>query len=211
MEVSVIPKRLFSIVLPSLLCMAVASTSAAEGTGDFVPLFDGKTTEGWIKPFDWGEAWVKDGTIHLKGDKKFFLVTEKTYKNFELEAEVFCPEGGNSGIQFRCHYEPNKLWGYQAEVDTKPRQWSGGIYDEGRRGWLVKLEGQPEKQAAFKNGEWNKYRILAEGDHIQVWVNEIQTTDFHDSEDAEGHVAIQHHGEDGLVYQFRNLRIREIN
>lgn len=180
---------------------------AAEEEG-FTPLFDGKTTDGWIKPYDWGKVWVENGLIHLQGDRKFFLVTEKTYRDFVLKAEVNVPVGGNSGIQFRCHYKQNKLWGYQAEVDTSARKWAGGLYDEGRRGWLAPLKDKPEAQAAFKNGQWNRYRIEAVGDHLEIWVNDVQTTDIHDSQDAEGHIALQHHGEKGKIYQFRNVEIK---
>jgi len=188
------------------LCLTFAVSNAQEG--GFVELFDGKTTTGWTKPYDWGDVKVEGGQIHLTGAKKFFLVTEKTYRNFVLEGEVFCPVGGNSGFQFRCHYMPNKLWGYQAEVDTSDRKWAGGLYDEGRRAWLVDLKNKPEAQAAFKNGEWNRYRIEAVGDHLKIFVNGVQTVDFHDSMDAEGHIAIQHHGEKGLTYKFRNLRVK---
>jgi hypothetical protein len=199
-SVAIILTALCGVVIPS-------SVSAEDG---FKPLFDGKTTEGWLKPYDWGDVAVVDGEIHLTGQKKFFLVTEKTYGNFVLEGEVFCPKGGNSGFQFRCHYTKNKLWGYQAEVDTSDRKWAGGLYDEGRRAWLVNLKDKPEAQAAFKNGEWNKYRVEAVGDHLKIFVNGVQTVDFHDKEDATGHIALQHHGEKGLTYKFRNVQIKEL-
>jgi len=191
------------------LLVAACPFATAEEEG-LVPMFDGKTTDGWTNPYEWGKVSVDDGVIVLEGNPKFFLVTEKTYKDFIIEVEVNVPVGGNSGVQFRCHYKKNKLWGYQAEVDTSARKWAGGLYDEGRRGWLNPLKDKPEAQAAFKNGQWNKYRIEAVGDHLQIWVNGIQTTDFHDAEDTEGHIALQHHGEKGKVYRFRNARIKEL-
>jgi hypothetical protein len=191
-----------------LACLTLHTEARAED--GFKPLFDGKSTNGWTKPYDWGDVAIVDGEIQLTGNKKFFLVTEKTYKNFILEGEVLCPEGGNSGFQFRCHYTKNKLWGYQAEVDTSGRKWAGGLYDEGRRAWLVNLKDKPEAQAAFKNGTWNKYRVEANGDHLKIFVNGVQTVDFHDKEDAEGHIALQHHGEKGLTYKFRNVQIKEL-
>jgi hypothetical protein len=198
------------IQLGFLFAIAVCVSINVRAADEMKPLFDGKGTTGWTKPYDWGDVAVVDGEIQLTANKKFFLVTEKTYKNFILEGEVFCPKGGNSGFQFRCHFSKNKLWGYQAEVDTSDRKWAGGLYDEGRRGWLVNLKDKPEAQAAFKNGEWNKYRVEAKGDHIKIFVNGIQTVDFHDSMDADGHIAIQHHGEKGLTYKFRNIKIQEL-
>jgi hypothetical protein len=183
-------------------------------------LFDGKTLAGWTNPYDHGEAKVVDGEIHLVSNDKFFLVTRETYSDFIFEGEVKLPEGkSNSGFMFRCHIEPNKVFGYQAEVDDSDRAWSGGLYDEGRRGWLhpQKPNDSPSADAfrektkdSFKRYGWNKYRIKAEGDHLQIWVNGVLCTDYTDDMDAEGHIGIQHHGEDGQVYRFRNLRIKEL-
>lgn len=166
----------------------------------------------WTKPFSWGSYTVEDGVVSLQGDQKWFLVSEETYGDFILEADVFVPDGGNSGIQFRAHYEPNRLWGYQAEVDPSERAWSGGLYDEGRRGWLHTLEDDHYTAAreAFRNGEWNHYRIKAEGPRIEIWVNDVKTTDTYDTADQSGHIALQHHGEDGLVYRFKNVRVRNL-
>lgn len=188
---------------------AAMPLSAAEAP-EFKPMFDGDSLKGWVNPYDWGEVWIEDGVVNLKGTPKFFLVTEKTYGDFIVDAEIKVPVGGNSGLQVRCHYGRNKLWGYQAEVDTSDRAWSGGLYDEGRRGWLNPLDDQPEARKAFKNGEWNHYRVEAAGDHIRVWVNNILTTDYRDSMDIAGHIALQHHGEEGFTYQFRNVRIMEL-
>ena len=196
----------------AIALLGLGGCETGSSKGDFVDLFDGKSTKGWIKPFDWGKATVEDKAILLHSDgKMFFLVTEKTYRDFVLEVEVLLPDNGNSGIQFRSHYKQNKLRGYQAEVDPSERRWSGGFYDEGRRGWLVNLKGKDKAQAAFKNGQWNHYRIEAVGDHIQIFVNGIQTVDTYDQEDSEGHIALQHHGEAGLVYRFRNVRIEELS
>jgi len=177
---------------------------------DWESLFNGSNTKGWSNPFQWGEVTTEDHEISLQGSRKYFLVSDRVFRDFELEVELNVPPGGNSGIQFRSHYRLNRLWGYQAEVDTSDRRWAGGLYDEGRRGWLVPLKGKPTAQAAFKNGQWNHYRIRAVGDHIQIWVNGVNTVDTHDAVTAEGYIALQHHGEKGLQYRFRNIRIREI-
>jgi len=123
------------------------------------------------------------------------------------------PEGkSNSGIMFRCHVKPNKVFGYQAECDPSARSWTGGLYDEGRRGWLhPKKSAKPApKLVQAPLGEWIKYRIEARGDRLQIWINGKQTTDYKDATDAEGHIGIQHHGENGQVYRFRKMRIKEL-
>jgi len=201
--------------------------AADKGEEGWVSLFDGKTLTGWKNPYTFGTAEVKDGEIQLTSDKgKFFLLTEKQYADFVFEAEVRLPDDGkaNSGFMFRCHQKPNRVWGYQAEVDPTDRKWSGGLYDEGRRKWFI----SPNKDAAkskeeadksvkeflaragdcFKPHEWNKYRIECQGDHLVISVNGVVTSDAHDSVDAQGYIGLQHHGEKGQTYRFRNIRIK---
>ena len=185
-------------------------------------LFNGKDLTGWENPYEWGEAKVNEGMIELVGNRKFFLSTTKQYTDFEFTAEVKLPEGkANSGFLFRSQRKPNgHMFGYQAEVDGAERRWSGGLYDEGRRGWLqpIKPEDHPqnaktwtqEKRNALKRNDWNQYRIKCLGERLQVWVNGVHTLDITDDTDARGYLALQHHGEKGQVYRFRNIRIREL-
>ncbi len=203
------------------LAAACLVVTAFAGEAGFKPLFDGKTLAGWKNPYTWGKIEVADGEIHLKGDRKFFLVTEKIYGDFVFEGEVLLPEGtANSGFMFRAHVEPNKVFGYQAEVDGDPkRMWSGGLYDEGRRMWFISpVKGNAESEAAFrkragnafKRNDWNTYRITCKGSKITIEVNGVVTTDITDDKDAKGVIGIQHHGEKGKTYKFRNLRIKEL-
>ena len=125
---------LFAASAIALASLALADHHAGDNA---IALFNGKDTSGWRNPYEWGEVKVVDGEIHLSAEKKFFLVTEKKYSDFIFEGEVHLPEGkANSGFMYRCHVEPNKVYGYQAEVDGSERRWSGGLYDEGRRAWL---------------------------------------------------------------------------
>ncbi|MEN8127423.1 MAG: family 16 glycoside hydrolase [Planctomycetota bacterium] len=191
-------------------------------------LFKDADLTNWENPYDWGKAEYDNGVVSLSSKKgKWFLLTKKEYANFVLEGEIKMPvEKGNSGFLFRCQKKKNKAWGYQAEVDTQPRKWSGGLYDEGRRQWFIspnrdQAASEEEKNASiaafrecagecFKQGQWNKYRIVCIGSHIQISVNGVLTTDVHDEMDLQGYIGIQHHGEKGLVYQFRNLRIKDL-
>ncbi|HRE79683.1 MAG TPA: DUF1080 domain-containing protein [Opitutaceae bacterium] len=186
-----------------------------------LPFFDGKTLAGWKNPYSWGKAEVVNGEVHLTGDKKFFLVTEKTYGDFVFEGEVLLPAGkANSGFMFRAHVEPNKVFGYQAEVDgDESRGWSGGLYDEGRRMWFASpIKGDAKSEAAFrerskgafKRDQWNTFRITCRGPKIKIEVNGVTVTDIEDSMDARGVIGLQHHGEKGQTYRFRNLRIQEL-
>ncbi len=211
------------IIITSLFCCSLATSFAEEkpAADGFVALFDGKTLDGWKNPYTWGESKVVDGEIHLTGDKKFFVITEKTYSDFVFEGEVLLPPGkANSGFIFRGQVQPNKVFGYQCEVDgDAKRAWSGGLYDEGRRMWFISpIKGDAASEAAFKQragdtfkrDDWNSYRITCKGKSIKIEVNGVVTTDIEDDKDASGVIAIQHHGEKGQTYKFRNLRIKEL-
>ncbi len=183
-------------------------------------LFDSSLSK-WENPYDFGEAEYDNGVTTLTSGKgKWFLLTKKEYANFVFEGEIKMPiEKGNSGFMFRCQKKKNKVWGYQAEVDTQPRKWSGGLYDEARRGWFISPIKKDESSVAdfraragkcFKQGKWNKYCIECVGGHIKISVNRTVTTDVYDEMDLKGYIGIQHHGEKGLAYQFRNLRIKDL-
>lgn len=209
------------LLLP-LLMLSILPARADEKAGEgFTPLFDGKTLTGWTNPYTSGKAEVVDGEIHLTNDKKFILITEKTYSDFVFEGEILLPPGqANSGFMFRAQVKPNKVFGYQAEVDGSPeRKWSGGLYDEARRLWFISpKKDDPASVKAFrdragdcfKRNEWNTYRITCKGTHIKIEVNGTLTSEFEDSMDASGVIGIQHHGEKGQTYKFRNLRIKEL-
>jgi hypothetical protein len=59
------------------------------------------------------------------------------------------------------------------EIDPAERAWSGGIYDEARRGWLYSMENNPAAKNAFKHNDWNHYRIECIGNSIRTWVNGV--------------------------------------
>lgn len=199
----------------------------------YTPLFNGSDLSGWRNPYPHGEAKIVDGEIHLTADKKFFLVTERRYTNFRVSVEIHLPEGeANSGVMFRCHVDSQatkKVFGYQAECDGSDRRWSGGFYDEARRGWIwpstagrsldqfLKHEqeskaffAQPEIAGALNRNGWNRFEITCIQDLITISLNGIETVRFRDATDASGFIGIQHHGEKGQTYRFRNLFIKEL-
>lgn len=143
-----------------------------------------------------------------------FLATQKSYSDFILEFEVKIEDGMNSGVQFRSalHEDTGRVFGYQVEIETSDRRWAGGIYDEGRRGWLYPLTNNEKGQFAFKRGAWNKYRVEAIGNSIRTWLNGIQCANLVDDVTSEGFVAFQVHSigeaeEAGKKVRWRNMRI----
>ena len=83
--------------------------------------------------------------------------------------------------------------GYQVEIDPSKRAWSGGIYDEKRRKWLHTLENNPEAQKAFKQNEWNHYRVEAIGDTIKTWINSVPASYLIDDKTTSGFFGLQVH------------------
>lgn len=205
------------LVICLIGCVGLKRTgqdAAQESDDEWINLFDGKTLDGWRAVGGQATYAVDDGCILgvVGPGPNSFLRTEKTYADFELTLEVRLDEAGNSGIQFRSHQreEDGRVYGYQCEIDPSERAWSGGVYDEARRGWLASLKDKPEARKAFNLDGWNRYRIRAVGDHIQTWLNDVPCTDFRDDMDAEGFIALQvHSGKAGKI-RWRKIKLHEI-
>jgi len=212
-------KKLTSLfVIGSLACMLLSAVSWA-GDEDWQNLFNGKTLNGWIQRNGKAKYTVEDGMIvgtTVLNTPNSFLCTEKMYTDFILELEYLVEPGMNSGIQIRSnsfkHYKNYRVHGYQVEIDTSSRAWSGGIYDEARRGWLFSLKDHPAAQRAFKQNQWNHYRIEAIGDRIRTWVNGVPAADLKDDMTSTGFIALQVHGskEADKQIKWRNIRIQDL-
>jgi hypothetical protein len=100
-------KRSFlSFAFVACLFSLPASADEPSKQDGFTSLFDGKTLTGWRNAYDWGKIDIVNGEIHLTGEKKFFVVTEKNYVDFVFEGDIFLPEGkANSGFMFRAHVD----------------------------------------------------------------------------------------------------------
>lgn len=142
-----------------------------------------------------------------------FLRTEEEFTNFVFDVELKVEVPGNSGIQFRSRQRDGDgvVYGYQAEIDCSARRWSGGIYGESFTGWLDDLKDDPAGQAAFRVKEWNHFRVQAIGNHLQVWVNGVQTANLVNDEIASGFLALQVHGGGQGSFRWRNPRIRVLD
>ncbi|MDZ7722997.1 MAG: DUF1080 domain-containing protein [candidate division KSB1 bacterium] len=203
--------------------LAVAMTSACTG-GDWTPLFNGENLDGWTRLNGTAEYKVEDNMIigvSSMNTPNTFLATEKEYGDFILEYEAKVDPALNSGVQIRSNsipdYRDGRVHGYQVELDPSDRAWTGGIYDEARRGWLYHLEYNPEAKTAFKQNEWNQFRVQAIGNRLQVWLNGVPASNLVDDETAKGFIALQVHsiGNDtskaGKTVKFRNIRIMTEN
>jgi hypothetical protein len=200
-------------------------------------LFDGKTLAGWEILEDEGRFFVENGEIvgeTTSGAKSSYLCTKESFDNFILEVEFKVDEGLNSGVQIRSDvyeeetmtlyltgrrelvtrsYGAGRLFGYQIEIDTSDRAWTGGFYEQGRRGWLQTLEFNEPARKAFKQGQWNRFRIEVINDSFKTWLNGVPATDTRDAWSRSGRIGLQLHSsnEPGKQVRFRNIRIQSID
>jgi hypothetical protein len=217
-------KRLKICYILFFLGLTLSATYAQKSKDGWQPLFNGKDLTGWKQLNGEAKYEVKDGAIvgtSVMDTPNSFLTTEKDYGDFILECEVKVDNKLNSGIQIRSLSKPDhmngRVHGYQVEIDPSDRAYSGGIYDEARRGWLYPMDINPEGKKAFKKDAWNKYRIEAIGNTIRTFVNGIPTAYVVDGMTPSGFICLQVHsigkdqGREGTQVSWKNIRIKTSN
>ena len=227
--------RIFRVLIVVLGC-ALVTLSCVTSEPRWVSLFDGKSFKGWKQLQGDAKYLVRDGAIVgivTEGvPMNSFMVTEELFGDFNFECEFKAADGINSGVQFRSAppdgQKQKRVYGYQYEIDPTPRGLTGGLYEEGRRGWFAPPQnnGQPQKAWAarhrekFKAGEWNKLRVEARGNHIKTFLNGHLLADYIDQDEAarikRGFFGLQVHSTRnaehfGKEVAFRNLRVQKLD
>ena len=226
-----------ALVVVLLVGATVRAVSVEDRFADVAwqSLFDGRSLDGWEVRSGFAKYHVEDGAIvgtTVEGSPNTFLCTQKRYGDFLLEFEVKVDPPLNSGVQIRSHaYEKEtvttvwrngrerrqkrpagRVYGYQVEIASGTH--SGGIYDEARLArWLYDTAPDPEASRAFKDDQWNKFRVLCYGDLIETWVNGVPCTNLRDPVDQTGFIGLQVHGfrgEKPAQVRWRNLRIKAL-
>lgn len=212
--------------------LLAALLSCAPQAAQSVELFDGATLAGWQGD---SRFWsVEDGALvgrttpENPGNRTTYLIhTDTVAGDFELSLE-FRLRGGNSGVQFRSQRVEGddgfQVVGYQADLEDGPN-WTGCLYEQGgrgvlaRRGEALEFGSQGERRSLGTLGaadellaradefEWNRYRIRAVGERIELAINEHAMTRVIDRTDAarEGLFALQLHAGPPMEVAFRNL------
>jgi len=212
------------------ICLAISIVSPAfsnhhKETKEWTDLFNGKSLTGFSQKNGSATFEAKAGSIvgtTAKGSPNSFLCTDKLYGDFELTFEVKVHNNLNSGVMIRSQTKGNtpegRVNGPQVEIEASGAKGaeSGYIYGEACGGWMTpKNLLKPHKH--FKDGEWNKYRILAKGPRIQVWINNVQISDLTDAPKyksyPKGFIGLQVHGVGNrgpFDVAWKNLKIREL-
>jgi hypothetical protein len=188
-----------------LLAVALIPTLCAHA-GDWRPLFDGKSLDGWTvkaKPADAAKGFwrVEDGAILADSMAStnhdyVWLVKRDVFTNFEFRCEfqAFRDSPGNSGVQFRSRYDDEKFWLDGPQIDIHPPGWwrTGMIWDETRgvKRWLFPVvapgkwvdKSQAPTNMVWRYADegtgWNTFVLRAQGTKIEAELNGVRVTDF---------------------------------
>lgn len=160
--------------------------SEAQKSDGWKLLFNGNNTDGW-KFFKGKEndSWeVVDGTLHCKAqsaaEKRADLRTVDEYENFELAFDWKIAPGDNSGVIYRAteEFDEPYLAGPEYQV-IDDRNYSGGkLKDTQVSGANYDMQAPTDTTAVNGPGEWNKGRILVNGNHVEHWLNDVKVVEY---------------------------------
>ena len=209
--------KFFVIALAIFPFLAFVHPGIHKNDNGWKSLFNGKNLDGWHQLNGHAKYSVENGEIvgtTVPNTPNSFLVTNELYGDFFLDLDLKVDTSMNSGIQIRSEssadYNNGRVHGYQVEVDPSKRAWSGGIYDEARRGWLYPLELNPDAKSAFKNGQWNHYHIECVGNVIRTWVNGVPAANLVDDMTKKGFIALQVHQIPDASHARKQIRWKNI-
>jgi hypothetical protein len=201
------------------LTLVPAPTSADDKTdGETFKLFNGKDLSGWsifVDPnakkyspesSDQGIFTVKDGVIHVTGERFAALTTEKEYDNYRLVVEFKWGEKRwpprenavrDSGILMHA-VGPEKIWARSIECQIQEHD-CGDFYLVG--GTSIVVNGKVETGRVVKSrdgekptGQWNTVEVICDGDSITNIVNGVTTNHGTKASVTRGKIVLQSEG-----------------
>jgi hypothetical protein len=214
-------------------------TPAQHNAQGFTSIFDGKTLKGWQPmPAESAEAWaVKDGAIvgrAIKG-RSYLVYENRELADFELKLSYRFPGKGNSGISVRAQKDKTGRRAFQSyhadlghvgigkqvlgawDFHTPGRRehacFRGDrlVIDKNDQPTVTKIKGAVTKDDIHKGG-WNTVRIVAHGNHFQLFINSKPASEFPELIAAEkrlrqGMIQLQLH-DPGMIVHFKDIRLR---
>lgn len=212
-----------------MVWIAVVLCTGAGGAQEWVDITPGPDLAGWkVLGGEWSvENGEVVGRLRKTPEQKdqqinIWLMYEREFADFEIEAEIMTPVPANGGIQFRSHWmpllplpegvniddAPKDCYGYQANVETRQRLGTGRLIDENGRGMLV----EPGMDAAktLKQRDWNKIRVVARGPVIEIYLHDVLANRFEDEAYLNGYIFLQVRADEmaGEVTEIRHRNIR---
>lgn len=198
-------------------------------------LFDGRSTAGWrgykakTVPGSWK---VENGSLlarRQQGVSAGDIITVDQFDDFELRLEWKMTKGGNSGVIYRATEEHDQVWQSGPEYQILDNVGHlDGLNARASAGACYAVF-EPAKDATRPLGQWNQTRILAQGKHVEHWLNgekllqydidsdrwkaHVKTSKFYLTaygqgnwgQAKKGHIGLQDYG--GAI-EYRNIKIR---
>lgn len=198
------------------------TTSALTEAADFADLFNGRNLDGWTQRNGTATYRIEADTIvgrTAEGSPNSFLCTDQLYGDFVLKFDVKVDTALNSGVQIRSQTAggtpTGRVNGPQVEISLDGM--AGYVYGEAAGGWMTP-DGDRKAHQHFKDGKWNAYRIVAEGNRIQTWINGQQISDLTHAERYKSHpkgfIGLQVHGigagQGPYEVRWRNLKLLDL-
>jgi hypothetical protein len=192
-------------MVAAVAILSVAGVTAGppvggQAQGGWVTLFDGTSLNGWNRVGD--ANWeIVDGAVQATKGGTSFLVTSRSYDDFQITLEFWASGDANSGVFIRCQ-DPMNITAtnaYEVNIyDTRPdpAYRTGAIVDVAKP--MVNLNA---------GGRWNTFEITAQGTKLIVVMNGMKTVDVDHQGHVRGPIALQYGA--GTV-RFRNVKIRTL-
>jgi hypothetical protein len=214
--------------------MSEASEMDHDAMGhEWISLFDGTSMAQWrgYAQEDMPAGWViTDGTMFASAPGSGMdIVTRDTYTNFELELEWKVAAGGNSGIMWHVDESAGDTpWKTGPEYQLlDDAAFNEGVIGKNSAGSNYDVQA-PSESVNKPAGEWNKTRIVVDGNWVEHWLNDVKVVEYEKGSEAHkaavatskwvnyptygttstGHIAFQ--GDHGEVW-FKDIRIRRID
>ena len=207
-----------------------------DGTDAWEGLWHGN--EGWWE--NRNGLLTAESTPERKCLRSSYLVSNVVCQDFDWRLEIRLSEDGNSGLQFRGLDDPTGATGVQGDINGPGKRWKmrhvGVLLQKAtkdRKDWILSDRGmrthwgadkkkvseerfadQAELLKYYRPGEWNEYRVVAEGAHVRTYVNGVLFSEMVDEWPGyvkKGNLALQMHPGPLMKVEFRNVRVKVLD
>jgi len=232
------------LILVAGLILGLSQTGLPLQAAEFTNMFNGTDLTGWEGATNlWsvkdGEIIGQTSPESPAKENTFLIYTNNNPADFEMHCMFrISPQSkegfANSGIQYRSRVVKPSYWvvaGYQADMEAGPN-YTGQLYEEKGRGFLamrgqktvIHPDGKKDIVGSFgtleelgkeiHKGDWNEYVIIAQGDHLQQFINGKQMIDVVDDQKGRaatyGVIALQLHAGPPMKVEYKDLRLKEL-
>src|ERR1035441_2024574 len=164
-----------------LAAPAGARAFAQDSSVPWLPLFDGKSLNGWKASEHEDTFSVVDGQIQVHGSRSHLFYTGPShgadFRNFEFSADVMTRPGANSGIYFHTAFQATGFPAAGFEVQVANTAGGANGYRENKKTGSLYAVRNVYKQLVNDN-QWFTMNILVRGKQVQIRVNNMLVVDY---------------------------------